>query len=52
MIPKLEIQQKALKLNIEDKQIEKDYILSCLLEGLAEHNDLSKILAFKGGGRY
>jgi predicted nucleotidyltransferase component of viral defense system len=49
MIKAKEIQQKALKGGIRDTQIEKDYILSWILRGIAQHEALSKCLVFKGG---
>jgi len=44
-----EIQQKARELGVRDTQIEKDYILSWLLQGMAQHKLLSTVLIFKGG---
>lgn len=49
MIRRGEIQQKATEIGVRDQQIEKDYILSWILKGVAEHKQLSKALAFKGG---
>jgi hypothetical protein len=49
MIKAKEIQQKALKGGVRDTQIEKDYILSWILRGIAQHEALSKYLVFKGG---
>ncbi|MCF8236197.1 MAG: nucleotidyl transferase AbiEii/AbiGii toxin family protein [Bacteroidales bacterium] len=49
MIKPGEIQQKARTFNVRDQQIEKDYILSWILWGIAKHEHLSKILVFKGG---
>ncbi len=49
MIRPQEIQLKARKEGVRDSQIEKDYILSWILIGLAHSELLSKILAFKGG---
>jgi len=49
MIKAKEIQQKANKEGVRDVQIEKDYILSWILQGIAHHKDLSACLAFKGG---
>lgn len=34
---------------MRDQQIEKDYILSWILQGIAHHKQLSRSLAFKGG---
>ncbi len=49
MIKPGEIQKKANQVGVRDQQIEKDYILSWILWGVANHEQLSKILAFKGG---
>ncbi|MCR9155299.1 MAG: nucleotidyl transferase AbiEii/AbiGii toxin family protein [Bacteroidetes bacterium] len=49
MIKPGEIQIKAQAQGVRDQQIEKDYILSWILRGLALHKSLSKILVFKGG---
>jgi predicted nucleotidyltransferase component of viral defense system len=49
MIRPQEIQQKARKEGVRDSQIEKDYILSWILTGVAHNKLLSNILAFKGG---
>ncbi len=49
MIRPGEIQQKANRLGVRDQQIEKDYILSWILQGLSQHEELSRTLAFKGG---
>jgi predicted nucleotidyltransferase component of viral defense system len=49
MIRPKEIQQKAQGVGVRDQQIEKDYILSWILKGVANHEQLSKLLAFKGG---
>jgi predicted nucleotidyltransferase component of viral defense system len=49
MIRPAEIQQKANKEGVRDTQIEKDYVLSWILTGIAHHELLSKILVFKGG---
>jgi uncharacterized protein len=49
MITPKEIQQKAQKVGVRDGQIEKDYILSWILQGVSQHTQLSKIIAFKGG---
>lgn len=53
MIPRRNISQLVLKLStadqiIQEKTVEKDYILSWVLAGLAQ-TDLKDILAFKGG---
>jgi predicted nucleotidyltransferase component of viral defense system len=49
MIKPGEIQQIARKANVRDQQIEKDYVLSWLLQGIAQHDSLSDSLIFKGG---
>lgn len=49
MIRPKEIQQKAREAGVRDQQIEKDYILSWILKGVAEHEQLKQILVFKGG---
>ncbi len=49
MIKPREIQQKANAGGVRDQQIEKDYILSWILFGIAKHEQLSKTIVFKGG---
>jgi predicted nucleotidyltransferase component of viral defense system len=49
MIKPLEIQQKAINAEVRDQQIEKDYVLSWILNGIAQHKELSKLIVFKGG---
>lgn len=49
MIKPGEIQQRARDVGVRDQQIEKDYILSWILNGIAQHEQLSKIIVFKGG---
>ena len=49
MIKPKEIQQKARESGVRDQQIEKDYLLSWILNGVAQHEQLSKIIVFKGG---
>jgi predicted nucleotidyltransferase component of viral defense system len=49
MIKPGEIQQKARAIGVRDQQIEKDYILSWILLGIAKHEQLSKAIIFKGG---
>jgi len=49
MIKPGEIQNKARKIGVRDQQIEKDYILSWILQGIAQHEQLSKAIVFKGG---
>jgi len=49
MIKPGEIQQKAREARVRDQQIEKDYVLSWILNGIAQHDNLSKVIVFKGG---
>ena len=49
MIKPGEIQNKAGQAGVRDQQIEKDYILSWILQGIARHRELSERLVFKGG---
>lgn len=49
MIKPGEIQKKARAAGVRDQQIEKDYILSWILFGVAQHKRLSKTIVFKGG---
>jgi predicted nucleotidyltransferase component of viral defense system len=49
MIKPGEIQQKARETGVRDQQIEKDYVLSWILKGISQHENLSKAIAFKGG---
>jgi uncharacterized protein len=49
MIKPGEIQQMANAVGVRDQQIEKDYILSWILFGIAKHNQLSNRIVFKGG---
>lgn len=49
MIKPGEIQQKANAVGVRDQQLEKDYILSWILFGIANHEHLSKTIVFKGG---
>ena len=49
MIKPGEIQQKARDVGVRDQQIEKDYVLSWILKGIAQHEQLSKTIVFKGG---
>tara|TARA_R110000868_G_scaffold360465_1_gene622468 strand:+ start:478 stop:1299 length:822 start_codon:yes stop_codon:yes gene_type:complete len=44
-----ELQNKARDVGVRDQQIEKDYILSWILQGIAKHSTLSKTIVFKGG---
>jgi len=43
------IQQEAREVGIRDQQIEKDYIFSWILKGIAQHEQLLKVIVFKGG---
>ena len=49
MIKPGEIQLKAREAGVRDQQIEKDYVLSWILKGIAQSEDLLKVLVFKGG---
>ena len=49
MIKPGEIQKKANQVGVRDQQIEKGYILSWILWGIANHEQLAKMLVFKGG---
>jgi uncharacterized protein len=49
MIKPGEIQNKAREVGVRDQQIEKDYILSWILQGIAQHKHLSVSIVFKGG---
>ena len=49
MIKPGEIQQKSREVGVRDQQIEKDYVLSWILKGIAQHEQLSKAIVFKGG---
>ena len=49
MIKPGEIQNKAREFGVRDQQIEKDYILSWILQGISQHQELSKAIVFKGG---
>lgn len=49
MIKPGEIQNKAREAGVRDQQIEKDYILSWILQGIANHPKLSELIVFKGG---
>ena len=49
MIKPGEIQKKAREFGVRDQQIEKDYILSWILQGISQHEELSKAIVFKGG---
>jgi predicted nucleotidyltransferase component of viral defense system len=49
MIKAGEIQKKARAVGVRDQQIEKDYVLSWILQGVAQHQQLVNIIVFKGG---
>lgn len=49
MIKPGEIQNIARGVGVRDQQIEKDYILSWLLQGIAQHEQFSIAIVFKGG---
>lgn len=49
MIKPGEIQNKAREVGVRDQQIEKDYIISWILQGIAHHEQLSTTITFKGG---
>jgi predicted nucleotidyltransferase component of viral defense system len=49
VIKPAEIQQKAREVGVRDQQIEKDYMLSWILQGVAQHKHLTKTIVFKGG---
>ena len=49
MIRPGEIQNKAREVGVRDQQIEKDYILSWIMQGIAQHEQLSTTIVFKGG---
>lgn len=49
MIKPGELQKIAREAGVRDQQIEKDYILSWILFGIARSDHLSKALVFKGG---
>lgn len=49
MIKPGEIQNKAREVAVRDQQIEKDYILSWILQGIAQYKDLAEAIVFKGG---
>ena len=48
MIKPGEIQKRAREVGVRDQQIEKDYVLSWILQGIANHEQLSKAIVFKG----
>jgi uncharacterized protein len=49
MIKPGEIQKIARIAGVRDQQIEKDYVLSWILQGLSRHEEFSKAIIFKGG---
>jgi predicted nucleotidyltransferase component of viral defense system len=48
ILPK-EINKHAAANKVSDRQIEKDYVLTWVLNGIAHHKVLSKAMVFKGG---
>jgi predicted nucleotidyltransferase component of viral defense system len=48
ILPK-EINKYASQYKVSDRQIEKDYILTWVLNGISNHPELSKAMVFKGG---
>ncbi len=46
MIKPGEIQLKARKDGVRDQQIEKDYVLSWILNGISENEELSRAIVF------
>ena len=48
ILPK-EINKYASQFKVSDRQIEKDYILTWVLNGISNHPELSKAMVFKGG---
>ncbi|MES2430789.1 MAG: nucleotidyl transferase AbiEii/AbiGii toxin family protein [Bacteroidota bacterium] len=48
ILPK-EINKYAAENKVSDKQIEKDYVLTWMLNGIANHKVLSQAMVFKGG---
>jgi len=49
MIKPGEIQKLAREAGVRDQQIEKDYVISWILQGIAQHGELSARIVFKGG---
>lgn len=49
MIKPGELQRKARMVGVRDQQIEKDYILSWILFGVSNHEQLARAIVFKGG---
>ena len=49
MIHPKEINKVAAQHKLKDSQIEKDYVLSWILNGISQNNVLSGVLVFKGG---
>ncbi|MFZ1320012.1 MAG: nucleotidyl transferase AbiEii/AbiGii toxin family protein [Ignavibacteria bacterium] len=49
MITSGEINKIAAKLKLQDKQIEKDYVIGWILKGISENEFLKEKLIFKGG---
>lgn len=49
MVSPKEISKYASANKVSDRQIEKDYILTWLLYGIANNEKLSELMVFKGG---
>ncbi len=49
MIKPGETSLKAREVGVRDQQIEKDYMLSWILQGVAQNEQLSNAIVFKGG---
>ncbi|MET3980311.1 putative nucleotidyltransferase component of viral defense system [Mucilaginibacter sp. UYP25] len=49
MITPKEINKRAAENRVNDRQIEKDYVLTWVLTAIADHNILKRALTFKGG---
>ncbi len=51
MIKPGEIQNKARETGVRDQQIEKDYVISWILQGLTKQKQLSEEIVFKGANK-
>ena len=49
MITVKEINKRSAENKVSDRQIEKDYVLTWVLNGISNHSILKKTLVFKGG---
>jgi uncharacterized protein len=49
MVTTKELSKRAAENKVSDRQIEKDYVLTWVLIGVAQHEVLKKSLVFKGG---